>query len=390
MNEKMTEHSNTPGTQLPEKDWSFLSSSQQRDRRGSAILAWWYRLAAPTAPSQDASFSQHETVQRGRILSLTLLLMLVILLAVLPITINSSSQVPLRIVISALIASFLLLFLNRLGFVLMASILAIVVIDAAFALTVLTAPGGLGAYNVPIFDFLVISVIAAAFLLPPGGIFLVAFGNILFIWADLTYQTHTSELEHILTMSDFGYTIILRPIALHIVVAIVAFFWVRRALHATQRAQRAEVIAELEHALAEQGHVIAEQKRQLDIGVQQLLQTHVQAANGNLSVRAPLTHDNVLWQVAISLNTLLARLQRSSLATRENHRLNAEIEYLAETLRSAKRRHKPIEYVSRETPLDPVIVELIGMYLVQASQASMGKGSEVEVRQIAQRDFVRF
>ena len=233
-------------------------------------------------------------------------------------------------------------------------------------------------------------MIAAAFLLPSGSIILVALGNILFIWAAITYQPHTSELEHILTMSDFGYTVILRPIVLHIVVAIVAFFWVRRAQQATQRAQRAEVIAELEHALAEQGHVIAEQKRQLDIGVQQLLQTHVQAANGNLSVRAPLTQDNVLWQVAVSLNTLLARLQRSNLATRENHRLNAEIENLAETLRSAKRRRKPIEYTSRETPLDPVIVELIGTYLVQSSQASIGRGSNVGVRQTAQRDYVRY
>jgi len=311
-------------------------------------------------------------------------------LVIIPITISNSNPIPLRIVISALIATLLLLILNRLGYVLIAAIVAVVLIDAAFAITVVTSPGGLGAFNIPIFDFLVCSVIAAAFLLPPGSIFLVALGNILFIWAVITYQPHTSELEHILTMSDFGYTVILRPIALHIVVAIVAFFWVRRALHATQRAQRAEVIAELEHALAEQGHVIAEQKRQLDIGVQQLLQTHVQAANGNLSVRAPLTQDNVLWQVAISLNTLLARLQRSSLATRENHRLNAEIENLAETLRSAKRRHKPIEYVSRETPLDPVIVELIGMYLVQASHLSMEKNLNIGVRQAVQRDFVRF
>ncbi|HEY6285154.1 MAG TPA: hypothetical protein VIX20_05790, partial [Ktedonobacteraceae bacterium] len=320
----------------------------------------------------------------------TLLLMLVILLAVLPITINSSSQVPLRIIISALIASFLLLFLNRLGFVLMASILAIVVIDAAFALTVLTAPGGLGAYNVPIFDFLVISVIAAAFLLPPGSIFLVAVGNILFIWADLTFQPHSSELEHILTMSDFGYTIILRPIALHVVVAIVAFFWVRRALQATQRAQRAEVIAELEHALAEQGQIIADQKHQLDVGVQQLLQTHVQAANGNLSIRAPLTQNNVLWQVAVSLNTLLARLQRSNLTAREHYRLNAEIENLAEALRSAKRRRKPIEYSSKGTPLDTVLGELNGTYVIQASHPSMEKNLNIGVHQTVQRDFVRF
>ena len=390
MNKTIAEHSHTPETQLPGRDWSPRSSDQQHDHWGSALLGWWYHLAAPARASQDAPVSRRETAQRGRILSLILLLMFVILLAVLAITISSSNQIALRIVILALIATFLLFFLNRLGYVFMSAILTIVVIDVTFALTVLTAPGGLGAYNLPIFDFLVCSVIAAAFLLPPGSIFLVLVGNMLFIWVDLTYQPHTGELEHILTMSDFGYTVILRPIMLHVVVAIVAFFWVRRALQATQRAQRAEVIAELEHAIAEQGQVIAEQKRQLDVGVQQLLQTHVQAANGNLSVRAPLTQDNVLWQVAISLNTLLARLQRSSLAARENHRLNTEIEHLAEALRSAKRRRKPVEYASRGTPLDPVLEEIIGTYIVQASPATREKNSNSGSHWTAQRDFVRF
>ena len=117
----------------------------QQDGKGPTLLTWWYRLAAPTSPSHDASIPRRDTMQRGRILSLTLLLMLIILLAIIPITLSSSNQIPLRIVISALIATLLMLILNRLGYVLIAAILAVVVIDAAFAITVVTSPGGLGA-----------------------------------------------------------------------------------------------------------------------------------------------------------------------------------------------------------------------------------------------------
>jgi hypothetical protein len=109
-----------------------------------------------------------------------------------------------------------------------------------------------------------------------------------------------------------------------------------------------------------------------------------------LSVRASLTQDNVLWQVDISLNTLLARLQRASRTARENHRLNTEIENLAEALRNAKRKRKPVEYASRGTPLDPVLEEIIGTYIVQASPTSIEKDSNSGAHWTAQRDFVRF
>jgi len=53
-------------------------------------------------------------------------------------------------------------------------------------------------------------------------------------------------------------------------------------LEALVRADRAETVAALEHALLEQ-------KRDLELGIQQILQTHVTIANGNLDARAPLS-----------------------------------------------------------------------------------------------------
>src|SRR5690349_22119005 len=42
-----------------------------------------------------------------------------------------------------------------------------------------------------------------------------------------------------------------------------------------------------------------------------LFRSHVRAANGDYTARAPLGQDNLLWQIASSLNNLLSRLQRS-------------------------------------------------------------------------------
>ena len=70
---------------------------------------------------------------------------------------------------------------------------------------------------------------------------------------------------------------------------------------------------------------ITQQKQELESGIQQILQTHVQVANGDFTTRAPLTQDHLLWQVAHSLNNLLARLQRLNQAEAELQRAKFEV-----------------------------------------------------------------
>lgn len=92
----------------------------------------------------------------------------------------------------------------------------------------------------------------------------------------------------------------------------------RSALRAIARADRAEEIAEFQRREAERS-------QQLEIGIQQLLQTQIRAANGDLTARANLGQDNVLWRVGITLNLLLVRLQKASQVERENQRLREEV-----------------------------------------------------------------
>ena len=141
-------------------------------------------------------------------------------------------------------------------------------------------------------------------------------------------------------------------------------------------------------------HSIAEQKRELESGIQEILQTHVQTANGDFNVRAPLAQDHVLWQVAYSLNNLIARLHRLSLVEfdlqqtkREAARVvgslqtqanqikselllvHSETAQLVDALRDAKMREQPIWLPQSHTLLNSLCKELDGNYLQPALPA---------------------
>jgi nitrate/nitrite-specific signal transduction histidine kinase len=133
---------------------------------------------------------------------------------------------------------------------------------------------------------------------------------------------------------------------------------------------------------------IATQKQELENGIQQILETHVQVANGDFTTRAPLTQDHLLWQVAYSLNNLLARLQRLNQVQAELQQtkvelrqqmdsgqmevqqikaelqqIYAETQHLVESLRDAKLQEHPIRVLPSRTVLDPLCRELAGNYI---------------------------
>jgi hypothetical protein len=223
------------------------------------------------------------------------------------------------------------LFFNQRGRVMVGSILLIIVVDLGCGLMLLTSPNGLGIENLPIFDALIISELIAVSLISARSVFPVALGNILFTIGDLILQPHTSAMQKLLA-EGLGYTVLIPPISLQIIVAIVTYLWVRSAQHAIARADRAEEIAELRQREAER-------TQQLEAGIQQLLKIQVRIANGDLTARVNLRQENVLWQVGISLNLLLTRLQKAERTTRELQQMRSEVTRLTEalhTLRSEK------------------------------------------------------
>jgi hypothetical protein len=149
-------------------------------------------------------------------------------------------------------------------------------------------------------------IVAVAMLAPPF-VLLVAMINSIFIVIVLNSAATTPELAHLVS-TDAG-RIIVQPITLQIAIAAIVLVLVGSANQAIRRADRAEEIAALEQREIERQQREIEQKYQIEEGIQQILHTHVQVSNGNFNARAPLTQENVLWQIAYSLNNLLARLQ---------------------------------------------------------------------------------
>jgi hypothetical protein len=209
---------------------------------------------------------------------------------------------------------------NQLGKVSSVGLVLILVVDLGCGFLLLASPGGLDVGDLPLFNVLLVSELIAVSLLPAVIVFPVAMSNIIFIVSVIALQPHTPALN-LLLASDKGYTTVILPVSLQIVVAMVSFLWVRSALLAIARADRAEEIAHLQRRETELLRREAERIHELDLGSEHLLQVLVSAANGDHMVRANLPKDNVLWRVGNALNLVLARMRRANLAEYENDQL---------------------------------------------------------------------
>jgi hypothetical protein len=217
---------------------------------------------------------------------------------------------------------------NQFGKLTVVGILLILVVDLGCGLMLLTSSlgmgmgmsMGLGVADLPVLDLLIISELIAVSLLPPTSVFLVGLSNIMFIVAVFAFVPRSMELNMFMN-SSMAYNAVVQPLILQVVVGVVAYLWVRSARLALARVDRAEEIAQLQGREAELLRHEAERSHQLEHGSEHLLQVLVRAANGEVGVRANLTHDNVLWRVGNAVNMLLSRLQRVNLAESENKRL---------------------------------------------------------------------
>ncbi len=336
--------------------WSPGALVEQKPATRFQPLEPWFRLTTPSEPPATADVVQREAARRARLTSTILLILIGTLLLILPVTVTTTSHVLLPLLCVALVVAIVAVVLNRFGKVVFAGSLIVTAITIAFIISLLTTPGGIGAYNLPTYDLLVISELLAVSLLPPEAVFIVGGINSVFIWLSLVFARRASDLESLFRHS--GYSLLIRPIILQIIVAVVTYLWVRGTQQAILRADRAEVVASLQHAIAEQEHTVAQQKRQLDVSIQQIVQTHARIANGDMSARVPLTNDNVLWPVAGSLNNLLARLQRLRQDSYELQKIKEQVSYLTSMVQQAQAEQHPVQFKRTGTALDPLLQEL--------------------------------
>lgn len=319
----------------------------------TGLLAWWYQKVAPQEP-QNSTPQDRERVRAGRLSSIILLIMLCFGLVQIPNALTSSNQYFLPILLVAIVFVLGAFVFNRRGYVTGVGIALVVVVEATFILVILTGKP-MTPSTLTTFYLIVVTELIAVSLLPAKSVFLVAFCNAAFTCGAIFFKAHTSTL--VLVSPANYYNALGSPLALQIIVALVMYLWAQGARLAIERAER---VAALESALAERDREVAEQKRQLEWGIQQILQTHIQVANGDFTVRAPLARENVLWQVAHGLNNLLSRLQRFTQFEQELQRTESEATRLVEAVRRAKATRRPIQVTKNGTLLDPLAQELTG------------------------------
>ncbi len=286
--------------------------------------------------------AKREAVRRGRVASIVLFF--VILLVILPLPSAIGNALLLTTLLSVIALDVVALLVNRSGRTTTAGIMVVIGIEIGLMTSILTTPGGIAPSNLPLFDLLVQALCVSVSLLAPQTVFLVAVMNCIFIVVTLFNGPVTPELYH-LVRTDTN-RILVQPITLQVIVAIVTFVWASSATSAIKRADRAEEIEALQQRELEQQQRDLDQKQQIEYGIEQILKTHIKIANGDFTARAPLAQDNILWQIARSLNNLLARLQgynqmaidlrRAQQDIATYHAMNANGEYAQRELQRTK------------------------------------------------------
>lgn len=332
--------------------------SQESVQKSRGFLSWWYRLSTP---AETVETSQEVVIPRERLASILLLVILGAVIAFIPAALTSDGLHVVPPLIGMFLITCLATFLNKLGKVTVVGLLIVGAFDIALIYTLLSYPHFQLTQNaVPIYDLFVLSDIIAVSLLPINSIIYFSLFHSAFIMGDIILQPHAPDLQVLVDQTTYSFMV--RPLIIQFVAALVTYLWVRNTMKAMERANKAELIAQLEHT-------IVEQKRELDEGIQQILFTLVQAANGDMNVRAPLAQQHALWQIGVGLNTLLARLQsaryqQAKLSERELQLIKQEIQRLIYNIQKAKRMQTPFWFASTGTAVDPLLKELVGYSLL--------------------------
>src|SRR5260221_12098066 len=297
-------------------------------------------------PRNPTCGAVRERARRKQIVSAVLLVLLIFQFAELPGALLMHTAMDIGTVVLGLALCAVAALFNQFGKVTIVTILLIAVIDLGCGLMLLTSPMGLDVSDLPVFDVLLVSELIAVSLLPAFSVFPVALGNMLFTIAVLMLAPRTMELNMVLT-SNMAYNTILQPLGLQIVVAVVSYIWVRSALRALARADRAEEISRLQRREAELLMREAEFNQSFTQGSEHLLQVLVRAANGDQGVRSMLPQDHPLWRIGNALNVLLTRVGRMANAEQEIARFRMTIAQLTERVFDRESGRRPSQPPAR-------------------------------------------
>ncbi len=325
-------------------------------RRG--LVGWWLDLTAPPRPNRTLPIGERERLRKAELTSFSILAVFFLLVSLVsnslahPSTAQAVGVMALGLFVAAV--------LNRAGRTRIAAYLVPSLLTLVIMLAIVRSQGGLQLALLPAYDLLALPVFLVSLTASRRATWVFAALGIAFVLADFVLQPHARiTAAGANGFDDIQYAIgqvtwwgeVNRHVALILFAALFSWLGAWSVEAAIVRADRAEEVARLEH-------YVADSKRQLDQGIQQILDTHIRAANGDFSARAPMNQDNLLWQIAASLNNLLGRLQKTGQAEHHLRRTEGELQRLAAALDDAQMGRRPIWPAPTGTAADLILARI--------------------------------
>ncbi len=247
----------------------------RREERAPRKVNWWLRVTSSGWDKPQETIEQRESTRRSQLLSWILLGECVALAGFIPTVFTSLPA--LAMILIAAFTMLIVIWLNRTGLIVVAGILQVIVsISVTFGVLLASPDGALHLYYLPAYDFLAVTVLMSASILPRLSAFIVAGIDVIGIYANLLLQPQAADLRatiHTYTLP----AVAARPVVLLILTAIVAYLWVRGMDQAVKRADRAEEIHALEQYL---NQVEAEHTARVKEFVQEMIKAIGALANG--------------------------------------------------------------------------------------------------------------
>jgi len=342
----------------------YPSMSPSTDSPPPPRAPWWLRLASSSTHRPLQTLADRELARRSDLIAwLTLGLLVATLLLAL---IALDDREALLSLVGLALGLGLTLVLNRLGHVTLAGSLLLGVVAGAIWGYMLASPLGLTMGQLPNYDLLAVTVVVAASVLPRISAFLVAAVNSALIVADYLLRPHhanvVADAALYASVTQQTISLLVRPIALHLVLAVVAYLWVRGTDRAIRRADRAEELALIESRELERTQA-------LEDGVRSVRQTIAQWAHGDLRARVPVMPLPALRDMRDELNGFIIAFAYLSNADSHLRRLQGEVSKLTVALEQWAQGRAAVLPTPSGTALDRVL-ELLAEMRRRASRAS--------------------
>lgn len=298
------------------------------------LLDIWYSIAAPTEPAMDAPLYKREIVRRARIISLILLLTL--FLAALPLPFSPMSQV-IPTLIAVLIFDVIALMFNRAGKITIAGWVIVVSTQTGLAIAATTSifRGGVELSTFELICLFVQPVVVAASVLRPRQSFAVLLINIILIPIMVQFAPHAVAFNAYLHQTgpqsnQFVYVI---PFTVLTMSYFGLLIWVISANAAIYRAYQADRKIKYIEAEAYKAQIENEQKKYLERDVFEL-QGIISAIANDASKPIHIREENKLRPLALVLELMRKRALQTAYEQQQHHKLAESVELLSAFLES--------------------------------------------------------